>query len=125
MKLKFFAPLIVVALVAVAVNIGINIPTWRYNRMMETAPRVYGVVETVTDTAMDIRVKFASGFDHADDMASSKLLTVQRDEIRYSDKGKVFDEFVVGDNIFVVGEGELFGNDMMTMEIVYVLYPYS
>ena len=42
-----------------------------------------------------------------------------------SDFLKVFDEFVVGENIFVVGEGELFGNDMMTMEIVYVLYPYS
>lgn len=120
MKLKFFAPLIVVALVAVAVNIGINIPTWRYNRMMETAPRVYGTVESVSDSVLELRIKFVDNRLYPE--AADKLMVVQRDEIFYPDNGTRFDEFAVGDPIFVVFDGVLFGSERITAEDVRVLY---
>ncbi len=122
MKLNFFVPLIAVVLIGAAVNIGMKLPAWRYNRMMETAPRVYGTVESVSDSVLGIRIKFVgSRYPEMKD----KLMEVQRDEIDYPDNGKRFDEFAVGDPIFVVFEGDLMGTERITAEDVRVLYPYN
>jgi len=120
MKLKFFAPLIAVALIVLAVGIGMRLPAWRYNRMMKTAPRVYGVVESVSDSILELRIRFVDNRLYPG--AADKLMGVRRDEIFYPDNGTRFDEFSVGDSIFVVFEGELFGTERITAEDVRALY---
>ncbi len=124
MKFRAWIPLVVAALIAVSVAVGMKYPTWKYNNLMEHQPRVYGKVEQITDDTIYIRVKFVSGGPEYPDGKNS-LMTVRYEELVYPENGKRFEEFSVGDNIFVVFDGALYGTERLTAETVYVFYSYS
>ena len=124
MKLKFFAPLLTVFLIAAAA-LSVNLwQDWRYERIMKSGHRVYGFVEAVDDSGMHIRARWCTERELYPSLADS-IITVDRAEIVYPKTGQDYDAYAIGDPVFMVYGGDLYGGDVITAETVYALCPYS
>ena len=124
MKLKFFLPLLAVLVIAAAALTVNVISDWRYERIMKSGHRVYGFVETVDASGMCIRASWCTERELYPSIADSTI-TVNRAEIVYPETGQDYDEYAIGDPVFMVYGGDLCGIDVITVETVYALCPYS